>query len=199
MKDFKEISKYFHLSSTTELKGIQLLQPLLNAIKEKNTIEFKHENYHTYNITNYKLEPYLLKEYLNRWYVVGIVPSTGEFRTFGIDRIEDLVIRNTLFERNNKVDPRTFFEDTIGLVYTEHELQPVLIQASEHQAKYIKSLPLHTSQQTLNNFKFSLTLTPNYELIQRILMMGSEVQVLKPLWLRDKIKGTLKKALESYK
>lgn len=198
MKDFKNLSQYIHLSSSANFTGIHLLQPLLEAIKEQKEIEFKHENYFTFKLTPYTIQPYLLKEYLNRWYVVGFVPSKNEFRTFGIDRIKDFKELKNKFKRNTKTDPRKFFEDTIGLVYTEHELQEVVIQATAHQAKYIETLPLHESQEPLLNHQFKLTLTPNYELIQRILMMGREVYVLRPQWLRDEIKGILEDSLKHY-
>jgi len=199
IKDFKKLSKFIHISTNSLFKGLDMLEPLLEAIKESVEIEFSHENYFTFKHKNYKLQPYILKEYLNRWYVVGNVPEINEFRTFGIDRIENLKNTNTKFRRKNSPDPRKFFDDTIGLVYTDHELQEVVIQATEHQAKYINSLPLHSSHKPLPNFQFSYLLTPNIELIQRILMMGSEVQVLKPDWLREKVKKILKDALEKYK
>jgi len=199
IKDFKNITNYIHFSDKADLKGLQLLQPLLESIKVKNVISFNHENYVTEEHKFFVMEPYMLKEYLNRWYVVGFVPAINEFRTIGVDRINDLKITGKKFKRKQTINPKSFFENTIGLVYSEYPIQEVIIQASEQQAKYIRSQLLHSSQVELKNFQFKLTLTPNYELIQRILMLGSEVSVIEPEWLRSEIRGILEDSLKNYR
>lgn len=198
IKDFKNISQYIHLSDSQAIKGIDLLEPLLKAIKEQKTINFIHENYLNGTHNPYEIQPYLLKEYLNRWYVVGFVPAEDCFLTFGLDRIKELNINRKKFIRKVNEDPNDFFENCIGLVFSEHPLQEVKIKATEHQAKYIRSQPLHKSQSEEPNYIFTYNLTPNYELMQRILMMGDQVTVLEPQWLIDEIKEILKKSLNNY-
>ena len=199
IKDFKNISEFIHLSEVTNTEGLEYLEPLLNAIKKSKVISFTHENYTTFQHKEYIIEPYLLKEYLNRWYIVGFVKNIKEFRTFGIDRMSDLKITNIKFKRNQNNNPRNFFDNTIGLVYSTHKLQNVKIKTTEIQAKYMRSQPLHSSQIEIENCLFQLTLTPNYELIQRVLMMGTEVMVVEPQWLKDEIKELLEEALKMYK
>ena len=47
-------------------KGIHYLKDILLAIKEHRTITFQHENYWRNDIKEYTLTPLILKEYLNR-------------------------------------------------------------------------------------------------------------------------------------
>ena len=131
------------------LKGIEHLKPLLMAIKDNRKISFNHFNFHSNKTRKYALKPYLLKEYQNRWYVVGIIGKLKEFRTFGIDRIENLEVKTETFKVDNKLNPMKMFEKTIGLVYASNTLQDVILSFTPTQGKYIKTLPLHTSQKVL--------------------------------------------------
>jgi predicted DNA-binding transcriptional regulator YafY len=198
IKSFKSISSYIQLSDTGMYKGLNLLQPLLEAIKTSKEISFIHVSYFKDKTTNFTVQPYLLKEYLNRWYVFAYVPDCKDFRIFGIDRIEKLEITKISFKPKANIDPKSFFENTMGVVYNESELQEVELRTNDLQAKYLRSQPLHSSQKEINTNLFQFFITPNYELKQRIMMMGSDVVVIKPLWLKNKIIDMLKETLEGY-
>jgi predicted DNA-binding transcriptional regulator YafY len=70
------------------------------------------------------------------------------------------------------------------------------------QGKYIKSLPLHETQQILidneKELRISLHiyLMPDFKM--EILSMGENVKVLEPKWFAEEIKGHYKAALERY-
>jgi predicted DNA-binding transcriptional regulator YafY len=144
----------------------------------------------------------LLKEYQNRWYVVGIIGGFNEFRTFGIDRIENLEIKTETFKPDKKMNPIEMFNKTIGLVYSENTPQTIVLSFTPTQGKYVKTLPLHSSQRILIDDEYecriSLEVVPNYELIQQILKHGETVNVVEPQWLKDEIKEILKRTLEKY-
>jgi predicted DNA-binding transcriptional regulator YafY len=56
------------------------------AISQCKDLDFVHENSQIKPIKITK-SPLLLKEYENRWYVIGVPKGMNEIRTFGIDRI----------------------------------------------------------------------------------------------------------------
>lgn len=198
----KDTLKYISFDSGGGLKGIENLKPLLMAIKENRKISFTHINFHTNKSRTYSFKPYLLKEYQNRWYVVGLIGGLSELRTFGIDRIENLEVRAETFKPDIKLKPAEMFNQTIGLVYSENTVQQVILSFTPTQGKYIKTLPLHSSQQVLvddeNECKISINVIPNYELIQLILKNGDTVKVVEPEWLVDEIKDYLKRTLKKY-
>ena len=198
IKDVKLWTNYIHLSSITTQKGIEFLQPILDSIKKYKIIEFKYEKFIESERYSYELQPYLLKEYLNRWYIFGYIKEKKDFRIFGLDRIIDLTITENTFERDEKIKPIDFFSNTVGLTYDEYELQEIILQATEIEAKYLRTQPLHSSQVELDNFKFKLYLTPNYELIQLILMRVNGIEVLKPDWLRKEIHNELIEMIKKY-
>lgn len=198
----KNSLKYISFDNDGGLKGIGNLKPLLKAIKDNRKVSFTHINFHTEKSKKYTLKPYLLKEYQNRWYVIGIIDGFNDFRTFGIERIENLEIKAETFKPNKKIKPIELFDKTIGVVYSENIPETIILSFTSKQGNYIKTLPLHSSQRILIDDKqecrISLKVVPNYELIQQILKYGDTVKVIEPEWLVDEIKDILERALENY-
>ncbi len=202
LQESKDALKHISFDSEGGLKGTENLKPLLTAIKDHRKITFIHFNFHTENFRKYTLKPYLLKEYQNRWYVVGMISGLNEFRTFGVDRIENLEIKPETFKPNKKLNPTDIFSQTIGLVYSDNKAQTIILSFTPTQGKYIKTLPLHSSQKILiddeNECRISLSVVPNYELTQQILKHGETVKVIEPQGLVEVIKENLKRTLEKY-
>ena len=108
-----------------------------------------------------------------------------------------------LFESaKQEIDFKEYFRHTLGVSW--HDLPPEEIILSFHpdQAPYLKALPLHHSQTTMQDSKeafiISLQLVVNYELKQEILSYGSRVKVLAPAYLKDEIRLEWEKALKEY-
>jgi predicted DNA-binding transcriptional regulator YafY len=202
IKDNKESLKYLSLESSVNLKGIENLKYILKAIKDSKIISFKHQSFYNDTSRISYLKPYGLKEYMNRWYVIGVVQGLNELRTYGIDRIEELKITDKKFTPDTKLNPLANFEQIVGVVYSLHEMTKVVLSFSPNQGKYIKTLPIHASQTTLvdnqEEFKISLYLKPNYELIQKIMMYNQDVKVIEPSWLAKEILERAKKMIKNY-
>ncbi len=198
----KDSLKHLSFDTGGGLKGVEHLKPLLKAIKDNRVISFLHFNFHTNKTNKHTLMPYLLKEYQNRWYVIGIHKDFDEFRTFGIDRIEELEVKTQTFIPDKKLNPVELFNQVIGLVYSANTVQKVILSFTSAQGYYIKTLPLHSSQKIIidneKECRISLEVAPNYELTQQILKHGDTVKVLEPEWLAAEIKDTLKRTLEKY-
>ncbi|HBX51686.1 MAG: hypothetical protein A2275_17075 [Bacteroidetes bacterium RIFOXYA12_FULL_35_11] len=203
LSENKDTLKYISFDNSGVFKGTENIKPLLQAIKNNRIVTYKHFNYHTGKTNSYTLKPYLLREYQNRWYIIGTINKNSEFRTFGLDRVQNLIITTETFKPDKKANPAELFENTIGVVYSYHEQQKVILSFTSVQGKYIKSLPLHKSQRIIidneDELRIELNVIPNYELSQLILMHGETVKVIEPVWLIDEIKETLKASLKQYK
>jgi predicted DNA-binding transcriptional regulator YafY len=201
LQESKDTLKHISFDTGGGLKGIENLGPLLQAVKEHRKISFEHYNFHTGKTKKFTLRPYLLKEYQNRWYVVGLFGNSRQFMNFGIDRIENLKVKAETFTPDNSLNPQEMFSHTIGLV-THPKPEKIVLSFTPVQGKYIKTLPLHSSQKVLidndRECRVSLFVVPNYELTLEILKQGDTVKVLEPQWLANEIKETLKKTLEKY-
>jgi len=202
LSDSKETLDYISFDKGGGLKGIEHLKVLLKAIKEKRKIKFQHFSYQSEKSKKYSVKPYLLKEYQNRWYIVGVVSGINEVRTFGLDRITDIELRDELFTPDPKIKPRQNFEDAIGVVYSVDVKQIVVLSFTPNQGHYVKGLPMHKSQEVIKDddteCRIQLYVVPNYELKQQIIMHHDRVKVLEPKWLLEDIKKHLKRALNQY-
>lgn len=201
LKDGKEALRYISFESEGNLKGIENLKSILFAIKNRRKISFTHYNYWTEKTKTFLINPYLLKEYQSRWYIIGTIDD-GQFRTFGIDRIENLEVKTEIYKPVKSVDPLKFFENIIGVIYSEGNVEEVVLSFNPTQGKYVKSLPFHKSQEIIKDNKAALvirlTLIPNFEFQQKILMLGDAVKVIKPKKLAQDIKAALRLALRQY-
>ena len=204
LQESNNILEYVSFDDSKNLKGIENLEPLLLAIKQKEEISFEHENYGRDSKKSHTITPLILKEYLNRWYVVGAINNEGKIRTFGIDRIHNLNTgKLSKIKRENCFKNLIKFNHTIGLTYGEKEPEKVSLLIDELHVKYIRSLPLHHSQtihakDKNNKHQVDFHVYINHEFKTQILKIGSEAEVLSPKHLRKEIKNMLKASLKNY-
>ena len=203
LKENSNALKYISFDAGGGFKNIKSIQPLLKAITNSLIITFDYTQFHNTESEEYSIEPYFLKEYQNRWYVVGQINNTDKIRTFGIDRIAKLQLTKNKFKENKKIKPLEDFSKTIGLVYSDGiEAQEVILMFTHEKGQYIKTLPLHSTQKILidnkNEFRVSLYVIPNNDLTELILKHGDSVEVIEPKWLVDEVKEKLTNALNRY-
>jgi hypothetical protein len=201
--NFKEKNNaltYVEFENKAEIETLPNFKTVLNAIQQNLPITFKHYSFYHLKEEEYVLKPYLLKQYQNRWYVIG--ESEKGYRTFGIDRIKNIIIGTKKFKPKTE-EAKEKFSNVIGLNYTDHEKQIIKLSFHLSQKPYIVSLPLHHTQKQINpendaSFDIELRIHPNFEFRQQILKYGSLVKVLEPKWLANEIKKELKNAFENY-
>lgn len=202
IQDGKEILNYISFESEGDLKGLEYLKTLLKATRERKRISFKHYNWHTKKKNKIILEPHLLKQFQNRWYVYGKIKNTDLIRTFGIDRIEDVHLLNEKFVVVSGYDPLLKFDSVIGLNSSGGEREKITFSVLYPQANYFKTLPIHSSQQIENDNEteiiVSIYVIPNFELIQKIFSQVEFIKVIEPKWLADDIVRRCKLILQEY-
>lgn len=202
LSDSRQSLDYIAFDQQGSLKGIEHLSSVLKAIKEHRKMNLVHHTFHGKKAHKFKVEPYLLKEYQNRWYIVAFVLGMNEPRTFAIDRLEKVEILDETFKPTKRDELLANFNHVIGLVYSYGEIEDVELVFTQQQGNYVKSLPWHSSQTILVDneleLRIKLRVIPNFELTQKILMCGDSVEVIHPLWLRTEIKKSIRKSLEKY-
>lgn len=205
LQEFKDLQEVVSLEDYSRFRGINLVQPILLAIKQKRQLVFTHENYSKNTFKKYEISPFQLKEYLNRWYVVGIPQGEQHIKTYGLDRIDALKITGlSSLQRENYETQLEKFRDIIGLNYDAAENREMVeLWVSQHQYKYLESLPLHRSQKkngiAKNNWvRVELHLIINYEFKMQLFKLSDQVEVVSPSWLRQELKTTLKQTLKLY-
>lgn len=186
-------------------KGINHVQPVLRAIKDHRLLQLVHRRFDSNESKSHEVQPYLLKEFRNRWYVFGFSPAHHEWRTYGLDRIEEITVTTTTFKPLKNFNPKAHFAHVIGLKIQPGD-KPVAITLAVEKvsAKYLFSLPMHNSQQIINKSDehdrvvFSYYLIPNYEFYQQVLMMGTKAEITDPPQLRKRFAEVVNEILDKY-
>jgi predicted DNA-binding transcriptional regulator YafY len=204
LRDSNKILDYVSFDDSKNFKGIDLLKDFLLAINQERDISFVHENYERKSKKEYNITPLLLKEYLNRWYIIGAIPNDDVIRTFGIDRVSEVEIKGISTKKRTSYKERLEkFDNVVGLTYNNDEPQKICLLVNELHVKYMRSLPLHNSQiihpkNIQGQHHVDFYLIPNYEFKTQILKIGSEVKVMAPDYLREEIKEMLIATLNNY-
>ena len=179
------------------------LIPLLDAMRENITVNFQYHPFDKDVVNPYNdFQPWTLKMYKRRWYVYGSVPEKG-MRIFSLDRISDVEPTGQFFRLPEDFDAEAVFFGTFGAyISVKDEPQTILIKTDEWQAKYLRSLPLHKSQEEVERTPeytiFSLFVKPTYDLKQEILTMNIHAEVLAPASFRKEIQANLSEMLNKY-
>lgn len=203
LNESKEALRYISFESEGSLTGLEHLRLLLQALREKRLIEFSYYNWHEHKTKTHVIEPYLLKQYQNRWYVHGKVHRKNSFLTFGIDRMGNLRLTDEKFIPDSSIDVQAKFRSVVGITVMEKKREIVKLSVLYPQANYFKTLPLHETQEIEKDdgkeMIFSIYVIPNFELIQKILMQAEFIKVLEPGWLAKDVVKRLSRITLQYR
>lgn len=191
LKDHKNINKYISFDANENLIGAEFFNKILYAIKNTFKIDFEYKSFlDGSELIQVELNPILLKQYKKRWYVIGENPGNKIF-LYGLDRIISLKLSNETFIKNNIDKVIEMYNNVIGVSYAEKKPEVIELSFPKEQGGYIKSAPLHQSQNILidndNELRIELYVVKNYELIKTIMSIGRFVKVIRPEWLRKEI------------
>ncbi len=196
--------------SNNDYSGLKRINDLYEAIKNKECLKIKYQDFGK-ELRGYSLSPYLLKEYHNRWHVYGYEHKKGKIYNLALDRI--LAIEKSTFNfKKQKSSDLAFLNDIIGFTYlynhrtdTYAQLETVKIKVEAKRANYIKTKPLHHSQEEIvaestEKYKiFEYRLRVNNELIAKLLEFGKDAEVIEPSRLREEMIEHVLGMLEVYK
>jgi predicted DNA-binding transcriptional regulator YafY len=186
------------------LTGIQWLDVLYKAIVNKNTLLLTYQSFKARSASDIIFYPYLLKEYRNRWFVLGMKKQGKEIITFALDRIQNIAPQDKeLFIQHKNFDPHTYFSNIIGVTRNVAEKPTtILFWASSYHAPYIKTKPIHASQKIVEEVKggthFSIEVIPNFELERELFGFGEGIKILSPNNMVRQIKRKIRLMKELY-
>jgi predicted DNA-binding transcriptional regulator YafY len=198
MNDYMELET--HSSS-----GSENLHGIIHALKNKFQLNITYQSYWDDEAKSRSVQPYLLKEFKNRWYLFALDIEKNSLRTFALDRLKGIDITKKKFSNHLNKDPKSYFKDCFGIIApeTREPLEPVILSFTAYQGNYIKSLPLHHSQEILidddTEVRIKLDVYPTFDLAVQILSYGENVVVVAPESLRQDIAERLKQALLKYR
>ena len=184
--------------------GREYLQPIITAMKKNRLIHFTYYNYWRDDYRQHCVEPYFVKLFHQRWYMVGKMLGANVVLVYSPDRMSEFRMSERTFQYPDDFDGECFFENCFGIIAGDGTgLEHIVLKVSSGQANYLRDLPLHQSQrETERNDEYSifeLEIRPTFDFQQEILRNGEDIEVLKPVWLRKEIAGKIKRMWNKYK
>ena len=198
--DSQDMAQYVALESYHDTS----LSTLLQAMKELRMVSFTYSPYWAEKpLLYFNFKPHALKMFERRWYLIGCYGSNKEQRIFALDRIIDCELQEDTYRRDPKFNLEDMFDGVYGIIVDEDmPVESIWLKVDPFQANYLRSLPLHRSQNEIGERDgypvFSLRVQPTFDLKQKLLSMGSSVEVMKPESLRKEMQEEIKAMLLKY-
>ena len=181
--------------------GRYYLDVITTAMRENRQISIDYEDFFGNTIQGLKINPYFIRLFKRRWYVLALVPQEKVIHRFGLDRIKRIEALATKFKYPKSFSPEGYFQDFYGVF---HDADPLTIRLKAYREKpnYLRSLPLHHSQREIesnNDYTiFEYNIAPTYDFIQEILSHGNQLEVLSPESFRQQIKAIIQEMHDFY-
>ena len=187
------------------------LQKVIDAMKKKVRVAVKYRRYGSEAVSDVDFEPYCLKLFDQRWYVLAhfhrdAAPGKDErdyFAVYSFDRIQEMRLTDVKFEVRPDFDAKEYFGECFGVVAGDGTpAERVRLRVYGNQRYYLSDLPLHHSQKAVGQgddwIDFELYLRPTYDFCGHLLSLSNQVKVLEPLWLADKLCQMMAESLKIY-
>lgn len=193
---------FIQLENQPGVQGTEWLGPLADAIRHKKVLSILYQPFRK-EPEEFTIHPFLLKEYHNRWYVIGYNEEAREPYTLGLDRIHDIAHRKNRFYRiTNDCNPETLYQFSFGITTNTLEPEDYVLKFTGPACDHIKARPLHVTQEILeeteDHLVIKLILIPSLEFRKEVLGWGDQVEVLEPEEFRKEIGEIIRRSNEMY-
>lgn len=188
-------------------KGAGFIGDIYEAVRKQQTLNIEYQSFKARHSEMLVVYPYLLKEYRNRWFLIGEKASNRvpQVNIFALDRVLSVTVdKKHPFKKCVDFDPEHFFDDTIGVTKTIRDrARRVVIKIDRQQAPYVESKPFHKSQKVEQRFRdgsiqLSLKVVINNELERLILGYGGHAEVIAPPEFRARVAESVRIAHSHY-
>jgi predicted DNA-binding transcriptional regulator YafY len=217
LNELRKMKNFIQVSNTNSIGQTDHISKLLGYCIHSKEVIFEHRKYGESESKSRKVEPYQLREFQGRWYLIGIEPDKVKdephpeiikFRYYELDRMQNLKEGET-FIRDKWQEFRDHYTDVIGIVNGYHyqtgtniDPEEIRMRVSDIDWEYIKALPWHHTQEEIiksDGFvDFKLEVKPTSELVQLILQWSPKVKVIEPQALRENVLAQLEKSMSLY-
>lgn len=213
--ELKERATIISFSNNPDyLANSDLFGVLFDKISNQVVIEIKYHKFLHSDVKSIILHPYLLKQYNDRWYIVGASSTDNKILHFALDRIEEVIPKPEIKFVPCRENLTERFEDIVGVTLLDGEqIEHIVFWVSDNSKEYVITKPIHGSQKRLKENEvnlrkkypgldkgafFSIDCIPNYELVRELCSFGKELLVLEPQTIRDKICIRISEMQEQY-
>lgn len=179
------------------------LRNMIDAMKKNVLVSVMYKKYSSSEAKEYLIEPYGVKLFRRRWYLLGRKHDSGYFRTLSFDRMVSISVTDTKFKMDMGFNVDKYYKDCFGIVSNDGtELQRVVIRAFEKERFSLRDLPIHHSQKEIfqgeNYSDFEYMLRPTLDFTGYLISRGTCIKVLEPVWLADEVRKMHEDSMKLY-
>ena len=202
--EIEDRRKIICFSNNPYLKNSSILGKAFDFISNRVAVRLSYQTFSQNKPKSLDFFPYLLKQYNDRWYLIGAAAEDGKILTFALDRIIEIQPSDIQHFEDAPEDLEERFDDIIGVtLYDDCPLLTITFWVSDESKNYVITKPLHGSQKTISGDKetnlrghypqlaggmfFSIQCKHNYELISVLMSFGNNLLVLSPEEIRCEI------------
>lgn len=180
------------------------LESILRAMRENRVLKITHRGFGKGRAYTFKVEPYCVRMFQKRWYLLARSINGGKLRLYGVDRLEQVDLTGLTFQLPDDFEAKDYFSSFFGIVTDEDTPQErVVLRANRYHQHYLRSLPLHHTQREIYTCEdyadFELYLRPTYDFCMELLKYGTMVEVLEPSSLRQQMYAWVRDLWKMYK
>ena len=200
LKDSKDLHNQILFEAISS--GEKFLPPIIEALRDKCVLEMTYQSFAKDHPSTFLVEPYCLKMFKQRWYMLAYSPDLAQLHIYALDRIHAIEPTNQKYQLPEEFDAEAYFKNTYGVSGMEKKPEIVEIRIEAYQANYLRTLPIHSSQEEVErdeNFSvFRFKVVPSFEFMQELRKHGSLLKVLKPQWLREQFRREAEQLVAMY-
>jgi len=191
----------FHLieySPTPE----EIFRTVLEACIKKRALSFNYRSPARNEMTERRVDPYHLFNYMGTWHLIGYCHMRKDIRTFKINRIKNPEILKDTFAIRHNFTFKDYFRSSFGLM-KGHDTTQVTLRFTPEKTKWISDQIWHKDQKTRilkdGSLELSFPVAEFSEIAREVLKQGSGIEVIKPESLRQLIRSEAEKILKIYR
>lgn len=189
-----------HLDKNEQLKGLEFIDSLYNAIQQQKVLEITYQSFKAREARSLTIHPQLLKEFNNRWFLLTY--HKKGFMNLALDRIISVTEASNSTYIDKHINGDEYFKNIIGVTVSNSKVRRVEFWIERRLAPYVITKPFHHTQRVIKETDdwvvFNILVQINFELERLLLSYGSSIKVTKPINLKNRIMNQLKEAYSSY-
>ena len=172
--------------------GKRYLIPLIEAMRDGMIVEVDYQSFRQQVPANFEIEPYCLKLFRQRWYVVARSPHYNRVMIYSLDRILDLEVSEKTFYYPEEFNPQSLFWCLLWHCsrwwYRDRDCAVEGLRSSGQVfwCLAIASFPTY-GRSTEGHTVYEYRIRPTYDFVQELLSHGADVEVLQPSLLRSRL------------
>jgi proteasome accessory factor B len=203
-----ELDSAFSVKASGVLPAdVTLFGDLLDAVTARREVTFDYHKLTGSRPERRVVQPYHVGQIEHGWYLVAFDPKRKGLRTFALQRITNLEVLKSKFERDKRFSAKNHLGGGFGVwSYDEKEnhTHDIRIRFEGYAARVVGERLWHASQEIVpikpdgSVIEFHACLSGLEEITRWVLSWGSKAQVLAPPALKKRVKDELAALTKTY-